>query len=107
MGKTSILRQYVDNVFTTDIIATVGVDFASKTITVDEKIVKLQIWDTAGAENYRSISRSYYRGAVIILLVFDLTDYQSFVDIKAWIHEIDKVKSRIVSNSFTSLFLGT
>jgi len=80
VGKTSILKSLTEKVFTIDYIPTIGVEFAIHNIKFinnnNEKIAKLQIWDTAGQKRFRSIVQSYYRGAHIILLVVDLSNIE-------------------------------
>jgi len=68
----------------------IGVDFKLKNILVDNKKVKLQIWDTAGQERFRTITTSYYKGAQAIVIVFDLTDKDSFDHLKSWLSDVDK-----------------
>jgi Ras-related protein Rab-2A len=88
VGKSNILSRYTNKHYETDHNATIGVEFAIKTVTFNKKIYKLQIWDTAGQEAFRSITRSYYRGAVCCIIVFDVTDRQTFVDVPLWIEEL-------------------
>jgi small GTP-binding protein len=71
-------------------VTTIGVDFKIKTLDVDGKSVKLQIWDTAGQERFRNIISSYYRGAQGIMLVYDITDLESFQNLNSWLIEIEK-----------------
>ena len=71
-------------------ISSIGVDFKSKDIMVNGQKVKLQIWDTAGHERFRTITTSYYRGAHGIVTVFDLTERESFEHIEKWLDEINK-----------------
>lgn len=89
VGKTSIMVNYIDKYLSTNFYPTVGVDFESTDIVVDindtEKIVHLQMWDTAGQERYRSLITSYYRTASAILIVFDLTNRQSYNNLFYWI----------------------
>ena len=68
----------------------IGVDFKLKNIQIDNKNIKLQIWDTAGQERFRTITTSYYKGAHAILIVFDLTDRESFEHVRNWMADIDK-----------------
>lgn len=85
VGKSSILIRFAQNQFQEHYLATIGVDFRFKTTIVDGKNVKFQIWDTAGQQRFRTITSAYYRGSQAILLVFDVTDQQSFADIcKFW-----------------------
>ena len=76
--------------FTENFKPTIGADFFNKEITVDGKVVTLQIWDTAGQERFRTITSSYYRGAHGIIIVYDVTDQESFNNVKQWLHEIDR-----------------
>ena len=68
----------------------IGVDFKLKNIEIDNKKIKLQIWDTAGQERFRTITTSYYKGAHAIVIVFDITDKDSFEHVKVWMQDIDK-----------------
>ena len=68
----------------------IGVDFKLKNIEIDSKKIKLQIWDTAGQERFRTITTSYYKGAHAIVIVFDITDKDSFEHVKVWMQDIDK-----------------
>lgn len=90
VGKSCLLLRFSDDAFTTSFITTIGIDFKIKTIELDGKRVKLQIWDTAGQERFRTITTAYYRGAMGILLVYDVTDEQSFQNIRNWIRNIEQ-----------------
>uniref|UniRef100_A0A8C6NSA3 RAB4B, member RAS oncogene family n=1 Tax=Nothobranchius furzeri TaxID=105023 RepID=A0A8C6NSA3_NOTFU len=72
-GKSCLLHQFIENKFKQDSNHTIGVEFGSRVVNVAGKTVKLQIWDTAGQERFRSVTRSYYRGAAGALLVYDIT----------------------------------
>ena len=87
VGKTSILQKFTANEFSEEYQVTVGVEFGSKTIEIDDSTkVKLQIWDTAGQERFRTITGAYYKGAHAILIVYDITRKESFDDIDTfWI----------------------
>uniref|UniRef100_A0AAQ4R1P8 RAB4B, member RAS oncogene family n=1 Tax=Gasterosteus aculeatus aculeatus TaxID=481459 RepID=A0AAQ4R1P8_GASAC len=74
-GKSCLLHQFIENKFKQDSNHTIGVEFGSRVVNVAGKTVKLQIWDTAGQERFRSVTRSYYRGAAGALLVYDITRY--------------------------------
>jgi len=90
VGKSCLLLRFSDDSFTTSFITTIGIDFKIKTIELEGKRIKLQIWDTAGQERFRTITTAYYRGAMGILLVYDVTDEQSFQNIRNWIRNIEQ-----------------
>mmetsp|Transcript_11123 Transcript_11123/g.27329 ORF Transcript_11123/g.27329 Transcript_11123/m.27329 type:complete len:218 (+) Transcript_11123:19-672(+) len=90
VGKSCLLLRFSDDSFTTSFITTIGIDFKIKTIEIEGKRIKLQIWDTAGQERFRTITTAYYRGAMGILLVYDVTDENSFQNIRNWIRNIDQ-----------------
>ncbi len=103
VGKSSILLRYTDDIYHSRYISTIGVDFKIKTIELDGKIVKLQLWDTAGQEKFKTITSSYYRGAHGFIVVYDITNFNSFLSVKNWIQEIhyysnDKAKIIILGN---------
>ena len=85
VGKSSLLSKYVDELFLKSIEPTIGVDFKVKTIKVKEKYIKLQIWDTAGREKFHNIITRYFRGSSGILLLYDITNKESFKNISKWI----------------------
>ena len=89
VGKTCVLRRFVENKFLKTHLATIGIDFKTKNITVDDKEIKLKIWDTAGQERFRNITNQYYKGADGIILIFDITDQNSFDKIQDWINQIN------------------
>ncbi|CAN1278265.1 Ras-related protein RABA4d [Linum perenne] len=78
VGKSQLLARFARNEFSIDSKATIGVEFQTKTLSIDNKTVKAQIWDTAGQERYRAVTSAYYRGAVGAMLVYDMTKRQSF-----------------------------
>nr|CAI39364.1 rab_A39 [Paramecium tetraurelia] len=88
VGKSSILLQLIENEIREQHDATIGVEFGAKIIKVNGMNIKLQIWDTAGQENFRSIIRSYYRSAIGALLVYDITNKNSFHNLQRWMEEI-------------------
>eukprot|EP00794_Sanderia_malayensis_P004732 gene4732-5355_t len=90
VGKTCLLFRFSDDAFNTTFISTIGIDFKIKTVEVDGKRVKLQIWDTAGQERFHTITTSYYRGAMGIMLVYDIMDEKSFDNIAKWLRNIDE-----------------
>lgn len=90
VGKSSIMQQYVNNFFIGEYISTIGVDFLIKNLIIDNKKIKLQIWDTAGQEKFRSITKTYYRNVDAVILMYDITNLESFNHISNWINEINK-----------------
>ncbi|XP_020894300.1 ras-related protein Rab-4B [Exaiptasia diaphana] len=84
-GKSCILHQFIEGKFKQDSSHTIGVEFGSKIINVGGKSVKLQIWDTAGQERFRSVTRSYYRGAAGALLVYDISSRETFNSLTNWL----------------------
>jgi len=90
VGKSCLLLRFADHAYTESYISTIGVDFKIRTIDLDGKTIKLQIWDTAGQERFRTITSSYYRGAHGIIVVYDVTDMESFNNVNQWLNEIDR-----------------
>jgi small GTP-binding protein len=88
VGKTNLFSRFTTNDFSHELKSTIGVDFAMKKITLNNKLIEAQIWDCAGQERYRSISKFYFRGANGIILVYDITKRESFLHIKDWLTEI-------------------
>ena len=82
VGKSSLLVRFADNTFSGNYITTIGVDFKIRTINVNGERVKLQIWDTAGQERFRTITSTYYRGTHGVIVVYDVTSGESFVNVK-------------------------
>jgi len=97
VGKTCLLLRYANDSFSPTFITTIGIDFKIKTVDIDGKRIKLQIWDTAGQERFRTITTSYFRGAQGILLVYDVTDRNSFNSIKTWVEEIERNADKAVN----------
>lgn len=90
VGKTCILFRFSDDNFNNTFISTIGIDFKIKTIELRGKKIKLQIWDTAGQERFHTITTSYYRGAMGIMLVYDITNSKSFDNIAKWLRNIQE-----------------
>lgn len=92
VGKSCLLLQFLDNRFKDSHDLTIGVDFGSKTIRLDDGTnVKVQIWDTAGQESFRSITKSYYRGSICALLVYDITRRSTFENLSRWLEDLREV----------------
>eukprot|EP00474_Spongospora_subterranea_P008538 CRZ08996.1 hypothetical protein [Spongospora subterranea] len=87
VGKSCLLLQFTDKRFRPVHDLTIGVEFGARMIQVDNRQIKLQIWDTAGQESFRSITRSYYRGAAGALLVYDITRRETFAHLTRWLEE--------------------
>ena len=96
VGKSSLFLRFVDDIWNDTFVPTIGVDFKIKTFDIDEKKIKMQIWDTAGQERFKNIIASYYRGAHGILLIYDVTDKDSFKNLSNWLIEIEKNASKNV-----------
>ena len=90
VGKSSLFLRFVDDIWNDTFVPTIGVDFKIKTLEIDQKKVKLQIWDTAGQERFKNIISSYYRGVHGILLIYDVTEKDSFKNLNNWLIEIEK-----------------
>ncbi|KAK2835067.1 hypothetical protein Q5P01_015551 [Channa striata] len=88
VGKTSFLFRYADDSFSNSFVSTVGIDFKVKTVYRNDKRIKLQIWDTAGQERYRTITTAYYRGAMGFILMYDITNEESFNAVQDWATQI-------------------
>lgn len=103
VGKSCLLVRFVEDKFNPSFITTIGIDFKIKTVDINGKKVKLQLWDTAGQERFRTITTAYYRGAMGIILVYDVTDERTFANIKQWFktvneHANDEAQLLLVGN---------
>ncbi|KAJ5080287.1 ras-related protein rabd2a-like [Anaeramoeba ignava] len=103
VGKSCILLRFTDDTFSEVYLSTIGVDFKIRTIEREGKHVKMQIWDTAGQERFRTITRTYYRGCHGIIIVYDLTNRDSFESVPTWLKEVEqygetKAKILLVGN---------
>ena len=96
VGKSSLILRYVDQVWSDTFVPTIGVDFKVKTLELQNKQIKMQIWDTAGQERFRNVISSYFRGAHGILLIYDVTNRDSFKNLESWLIEIEKNASENV-----------
>lgn len=88
VGKTSILRQFCHHAFSEKELTTVGLDYGERIISISDRNVMIQLWDTAGQERFRTLTPSYYRSAMGILLVYSVTDKSSFNSIEVWMKQI-------------------
>ena len=111
VGKTCILRRFAQDKFTSNYISTVGIDFFTKDVILDDKKIHIKIWDTAGQERYRSLTQGFFRKAEGIIIVYDITNEKSFNNLKFWIESIEnntnsqssKIPSIIVGNKIDIL----
>ena len=87
VGKSNLLLRYTHGVFREEYQLTIGVEFGRSNITINDQIFRIQIWDTAGQENFRSITRAYYKNSACALIVYDITRRASFESISSWIED--------------------
>ena len=97
VGKSCLLLRFADDSWSDTYITTIGVDFKIRTLELDGKVIKLQIWDTAGQERFRTITSSYYRVSHGIIVVYDITNMTSLINVKQWMQEIDRYAKHDVS----------
>src|SRR5690349_21351029 len=88
VGKTCLFTRFAEDKFNLGELSTIGVDFKIKNVEIDNQKCRLQLWDTAGQERFKTIVSSYYRGAAGIIIIFDLTDEETFHDVEYWMAEI-------------------
>lgn len=88
VGKSSLVLRFCDDTFPTQYIATIGVDFRIRTLDIDGKRTKMQVWDTAGEERFKAITKSYYRGAHGAIIVYDCSDKTTFENVPHWLEEV-------------------
>jgi len=88
VGKTSLITRFMYDNFDNNYQATIGIDFLSKTMYLEDRTVRLQLWDTAGQERFRSLIPSYIRDSSVAIVVFDITNRQSFLSTSQWIEEV-------------------
>ena len=96
VGKSCILLQFTDNKFRVQHELTIGVEFGAKTIELNNKTIKIQIWDTAGQEQFQAITRTYYKGAIGALLVYDITRRDTFTHVTKWLEEVKSNSSKSI-----------
>lgn len=103
VGKSCMLTRYVDDSFTESYAVTIGVDFRIRTIELNKKVIKIQIWDTAGQDRFRSIVTSYYKGSNGIILAYSIDSRESFNQITQWINDCE----RYASENVCKILVGT
>ena len=89
VGKTSMLLKYLDNFFPQEHIATIGVEFRTKTLIKGKFKINLNIWDTAGQERFKSLTKSFFSGATGVVFVYDITRRDSYDGVKSWIKDFE------------------
>ena len=101
VGKTCIIARFINNTFEENLISTTGASYAGKTMTFDEfggKSIKFEIWDTAGQEKYRSLTKIFYKDAGAAILVYDITRKESFDELqKYWLNQIKDYAPKDIS----------
>jgi len=106
VGKTSLMNQYVNRKFSNQYKATIGADFLTKDVMIDDRLVTMQIWDTAGQERFQSLGVAFYRGADCCVLVYDVTNANSFKSLDSWRDEFLIQASPRDPESFPFAVLG-
>ena len=96
VGKSSILRKYCKNEFYEKYVATIGIDFQIKNVNINNKKIKLQIWDTAGQERYRVVTKNYFNSSDGFIIIYDITNKDSFDNISNWIEQITTIVGKNV-----------
>ena len=96
VGKSNILLRYIHDNFNEEFQSTIGVEFGAKNIKLEDKVYRIQIWDTAGQETFRSITRAYYKNSVCAFVVYDITNRNSFQNVKSWIEDCRKQSPKTV-----------
>lgn len=96
VGKSNLLFRYYKGIFQSDYQLTIGVDFSAKNVKIRNKTYKIQIWDTAGHENFKSITRGYYTNSACVLVVYDISNRDSFNNVNNWINECKNLSSKSI-----------
>lgn len=91
VGKSSILNRFSDDVFNINYSSTIGVDFRSKNIKIDDQHISIEMWDSTGHKRFRDITRSFYKKTNCVIVIFDLSFRESFENIKIWFDEIERM----------------
>jgi Ras-related protein Rab-8A len=103
VGKSSLLLRFCEDPFESNFVITIGVDYKVRTLQLDGKLLRLQVWDTAGQERFRTITPAYYRRAMGVLVIFDITNRKSFDNVEYWLRNLEdhgdsKVRRVLVGN---------
>ena len=103
VGKTSLLKRYNEDAFTSHHLTTIGIDFITKDVKIGNDLVTVKIWDTAGQERFRTITHTFYKQAEGVLLVFDVTDRMSYENLHTWVNSIhehadEKIIKYLIAN---------
>jgi len=96
VGKSNMLLRYIHDRFNEDFHSTIGVEFGAKNIQIDGKVFRIQIWDTAGQETFRSITRAYYKNSVCAFVVYDISNRATFDNIKSWVEDCKRLSPKTV-----------
>ena len=96
VGKSNILLRYIHDKFNEEFHSTIGVEFGAKNLDIDGKIFSIQVWDTAGQETFRSITRAYYKNSVCSFVVYDISNRTTFDNIKSWVDDCKKLSPKAV-----------
>jgi small GTP-binding protein len=102
VGKSCLIMRFIDNYFTLSYISTIGIDFKIKTFNIEDKKVKVQIWDTAGQERFKTITKTFYRSAMGVIFVYDITDENTFKNVEYWIQNVNDN----TSNNINKILIG-
>jgi small GTP-binding protein len=101
-GKSCLLHRFIEDTFSEDQMQTIGIEYGAKIIDLGGAKVKLQIWDTAGQERYKSVTRSYYRGAMGCLIVYDVTNRSSYENVPQWLSDV----RQLAGNDVVVMLIG-
>lgn len=92
VGKTSLINRFMYDSFEASYQATIGIDFLSKTVYLKDRAIRLQLWDTAGQERFRSLIPAYIRDSSVAVVVYDITNMESFLQTSKWVNDIRQVR---------------
>ena len=96
VGKSNLLMKFAHNKFTDEYQTTIGVEFGAKNIQLNDQIYRIQIWDKAGQENFRSITRAYFKNCVCAMVVYDITCRKSFENIQNWVQDVHEQSPKTI-----------